>query len=144
MMEEKEPVEEKERAVPFEKIAQEIVGSSEMTKEEAVDVAYKLKAEIDEKTKLLDKYKTLFKETLDAGEQLEGTEGYVLLTEKASVSVEPGKLYDALKDAEFPVPFYDLISVKIADSRKVLGTSIFSKIEKRGVPVIAVTIGKRK
>ncbi|MCK4822586.1 hypothetical protein KA005_42875 [bacterium] len=138
------PKEEKAiSAISFEKLANAIVGFS-MTDDEAVDLAYNLKAEIDEKTKLLDKYKTLFKETLDAGEQLEGTEGYVLLTEKASVSVEPGKLYDALKDAEFPVPFYDLISVKIADSRKVLGTSIFSKIEKRGVPVIAVTIGKRK
>ena len=143
MMDGQEPIEEPVKAVPFEKIAQEIVGSRLM-EEDAVDAAYDLKAEITEKTKTLDQYKKLFKKTMVAGEQLEGTEGYVLLTQKANVSVEPGKLYDALKDAEFPVPFYDLISVKIADSRKVLGTSIFSKIEKRGEPTIAVTIGKCK
>ena len=143
MMDGQEPIEEPVKAVPFEKIAQEIVGSRLM-EEDAVDAAYDLKAEITEKTKTLDQYKKLFKKTMVAGEQLEGTEGYVLLTQKANVSVEPGKLYDALKDAEFPVPFYDLISVKIADSRKVLGTSIFSKIEKRDKPTIAVTIGKRK
>lgn len=142
-MDGQEPIEEPVKAVPFEKIAQEIVGSRLM-EEDAVDAAYDLKAEITEKTKTLDQYKKLFKKTMVAGEQLEGTEGYVLLTQKANVSVEPGKLYDALKDAEFPVPFYDLISVKIADSRKVLGTSIFSKIEKRDKPTIAVTIGKRK
>lgn len=134
--------EEKRRVIPFEKIAEEIIGAP-LAEEAAVDAAYKLKAEITEKTKTLDQYKKLFKKVLDTGEQLEGTEGYVLLSQKANVSVEPGKLYDALKDAEFPVPFYDLISVKIADSRKVLGTSIFSKIEKQGKPTIAVTIGKR-
>lgn len=143
MMEEKESVEEVVKAVPFEQFAREIIGAS-LTEEKAVDAAYKLKAEIAEKTQELDHYKKLFKKTMEAGEQLEGTEGYVLLSQKANVSVEPGKLYDALKDADFPVPFYDLISVKIADSRKVLGTSIFSKIEKRGKPTIAVTIGKRK
>lgn len=137
-------VEGRKSRVSFAKIAEEIVGASEMTEEEAVDVAYNLKVEIAEKTSLLDKYKALFKKTAEIGQQLEGDIGYVLLTQKTSVSVEPKKLHDALKDAEFPCPFYDLISVKIADSRKVLGTSIFSKIEKKGKPTIAVTIGKRK
>lgn len=132
------------KALSFAKIAEEIVGSSEMTEEEAVDVAYKLKAEITKKTELLDKYKKLFKRTVEVGQQLEGKEGYVLLIQKTKSSVEPEKLYMALKDAEFPVPFYSLISVKIADSRKVLGTSIFSKIEEKGEPTLAVTIGKRK
>lgn len=145
MMEEKPKLDnlERESAVSFEQNAEEFVGSR-MTEEKAVDAAYKLKAEITEMTKDLDKYKALFKKTMGTGEQLEGEEGYVILTQKANVSVEPGKLYNALEDAEFPVPFYDLISVKIADSRKVLGTSIFSKIEKQEKPTIAVIIGKRK
>lgn len=143
MMDETQVERDAPEVMPFAKVAMETVGA-EMTEGDAIDAAYKLKAEITEKTKELDGYKKLFKKTGEVGEQIEGKEGYVLLTQKQNVSVEPGKLYGALKDAEFPVPFYDLLSVKIADSRKVLGTSIFSKIETKGKPSLAVTIGKRK
>lgn len=139
-----EQAEKKEKKVPFETIAKEFVGREGLTEGEAVDIAYNLKADIEEKTALLEGYKKLFKKTSEVGEQVIGGEGYVLLTKRANVSVEPGKLYGALEDVDLTDEFYSLISVKIADARKLLGVMIFSKIEKVGEPTIAVTIGKKK
>lgn len=134
---------EKKKVLSFEAVAKEIMGKK-ITEEEAVDKAFSLKAEITERTKLLDQYKKLFKKTAEIGQQVLGKEGYVLLTQRANVSVTPEKLHTALVDVDMEDSFYSLLNVKIADARKILGTLIFSKIEVKGEPTISVTIGKRR
>lgn len=106
------------------------------TMSEAIDVAVFLSGELKDLEKRLDKYKALFKKVGEPGVQMNGETGFVLLVAAKKTEAEPGSLHQLLKDINREPEFYSLIKVQIAEARKVLGTTLFSKIstESPGVP----------
>ena len=129
---------EKKEKVMTEKevLAKYLPGETVSTMAEAIDLATDLSFELKELEARLDKYKALSRGVFSPSEQVSGKTGFVLVTPAKVTDVESADLHQLLKDVERGEEFYHLIKVKIADARKALGTTLFSKIstESPGVP----------
>lgn len=112
------------------------------TVSEAIDTAVALSLKIKGLEKRLDKYKTFFRKTGEPGVQMNGETGFVLLVAAKKTEVWPEPLHQLLKDVGREQEFYSLLKVQIPDARKVLGTTLFSKIATESPGVPRVKFGK--
>lgn len=125
-----------------EMLAKYLPDEAASTMSEAIDTAVTLSLEFKAIEKRLGKYKAFFRKTVEPGEQVNGKSGYVLLVSAKVTTAEGGELHQLLKDVGREQEFYPLIKVKIADARKVLGTTLFAKISTEAPGVPGVSLGE--
>lgn len=105
-----------------------------------------LKKEYDSLEKELDKFKSFFKAIGEPGEVFYGDDiSFVELMGRATSTMEPLDLRNLLEELGRSPEFLGMVSVKVADARKKLGTVLFDKIaETTPNASITVKIGKKK
>jgi len=125
-------------------LAEEGLGQSHTIKD-IVDAATAIKKNCDEQVARLEAYKSFFKAIGTPGETFDGDQGYVSLIGRASATVEPKDLKNLLESLGRPAEFTDMVTVKVADARKKLGTMLFDKIATTTPNAsITVKIGSKK
>jgi hypothetical protein len=98
--------------------------------EDIVTQTASLKRTVDEHTKKLEAFKDFFRAIGTSGEHFEGNPGAVNLIGRTTSTVDPIDLRNLLGALGRTAEFMGMISVKVADSRKKLGTVLFDKIAK--------------
>lgn len=129
----------------IEKAKEKFLGGTEDSIETIVAYTAAVKKEYDSLGKELDKFKSFFKAIGEPGEVFYGDDFSIELMGRATSTMEPLDLRNLLEDLGRSPEFLGMVSVKVADARKKLGTVLFDKIaETTPNASITVKIGKKK
>ncbi len=93
-----------------------------------VDAAIFIKQQHDELTKNLTLAKGFFTNIGQTGDVFEGSFGKVSLIGRSSTVVDPRELRGLLSSLGRSEELLDMVSVKVKDTREMLGTTLFNKV----------------
>jgi len=117
----------------------------DMSVSDIVDMALSVKEDLDRIEKKAKAFKSFFRGAGVPGESFYGEKGTVKLLGRATSTMEPLDLRNLLEELGRSPEFLGMVSVKVADARKKLGTVFFDKIAET-IPNASITvkIGKKK
>lgn len=101
---------------------------ADLSIEDIVDEAAYLKSKSDSIEKELNQLKKFFKRIGDEGQVFQGKKGSVFILNRNVAAISVENLKSLLKDLGREDEFDSLVSVKVGDAKKKIGTTLINKI----------------